>query len=162
MTIWKKVNKIIIKKCNSEAIYNKKNLKAEKRFNSKKSFQCFYITVILFDSVHRKDGSCYLEVLLEKQFNNLFLENYKKSWFLELWMFLLKYKHFLGVSVFRNIRKAFFWDKTRNFLGEFLFPKIQRSCISRNIRKAFFWENIRIFLILELERFISRKYKKHF
>ena len=108
MTIWKKVNKIIIKKCNSEAIYNKKNLKVEKRFNSKKSFQCFYITVILFDSVHRKDGSCYLEVLLEKQFNNLFLENYKKSWFLELWMFLLKYKHFLGVSVFRNIRKAFF------------------------------------------------------
>ena len=83
MTIWEKVNKIIIKKCNSEAIYNKKNLKAEKRFNSKKSFQCFYTTVILFDSVHGKDGSCYLE-------------------------------------------------------GGFLFPKIQRSCISRNIRKAFF------------------------
>ena len=39
MTIWEKVSNIIIKKINSELIYNKKYLKAEKRFNAKESFQ---------------------------------------------------------------------------------------------------------------------------
>ena len=31
----------ILKKLNSELTYNKKYLKAEKRFNTKESFQCF-------------------------------------------------------------------------------------------------------------------------
>ena len=45
----KKVNNTIKKEINSELIYNKQYLKAEKRFNTKESFQCFYIPVILFD-----------------------------------------------------------------------------------------------------------------
>ena len=49
----------IIKKINSEDIYNKKYLKAEKRFNTIESFQLFYTPVILLDSVYRKDGSVF-------------------------------------------------------------------------------------------------------
>ena len=37
MTIWEKVGNVT-KKINSELIYNKKYLKAEKRFNTKESF----------------------------------------------------------------------------------------------------------------------------
>ena len=37
MTIWGKVGNVT-KKINSELIYNKKYLKAEKRFNTKESF----------------------------------------------------------------------------------------------------------------------------
>ena len=65
MKIWETVS-TIIKKISSELIYNKKYLKAEKRFNTKESFQYFYIPVILFDSVYRKDGNYYLKVLFEK------------------------------------------------------------------------------------------------
>ena len=74
MTIWEKLSNIIIKKINSELIYNKKYLKAEKRFNTKESFQCFYIPVILFDSVYRKDRKYYPKVLLEKFIHNFFGE----------------------------------------------------------------------------------------
>ena len=35
MTIWEKVSKMITKRFNSQLIYNKKYLKAEKRFNTK-------------------------------------------------------------------------------------------------------------------------------
>ena len=49
----------IIKKINSEDIYNKKYLKAEKRFNTIESFQLFYTPAILLDSVYRKDGSVF-------------------------------------------------------------------------------------------------------
>ena len=70
-TIWEKVSDIIIKKFNSELMYNKKYLRAKKRFNTKGSFQCFYIPVIL---------------------------NLKN----------LNIKNFFRLSVFRNIRKAFF------------------------------------------------------
>ena len=59
MTIWEKVSNIIEKKINSELICNKKYLKAGKRFNIKRSFQCYYIPVILFDSVYRKGGNYY-------------------------------------------------------------------------------------------------------
>ena len=65
MTIWEKFSNII-KTISSELIYNKKYLKAEKRFNSNKSFHCFYIPVILFDSVNRKDGNYYYKVPLKK------------------------------------------------------------------------------------------------
>ena len=51
MTILEKVCKIIKKFLNSKIIYNKKYLKAGKRFNTKESFQCFYILLLLFDSV---------------------------------------------------------------------------------------------------------------
>ena len=71
MTIWEKVcNKI--KKIIVSLYIIKKYLKAEKGFNTKESFQCFYIPVILFDSVYRKDGSYYLKVYLEKFIHNIF------------------------------------------------------------------------------------------
>ena len=63
---------IISRKEYIELTYNKKYLKAEKRFNTKESFQCFYIPVMLFDSVYRKDGNYYLNVFLEKCIHNIF------------------------------------------------------------------------------------------
>ena len=45
----------IIKKINSQLIYNKKYLKAENKFNTQKNFECFYMPVILIYSVYRKD-----------------------------------------------------------------------------------------------------------
>ena len=48
MKILEKVSKIR-KKSYSELIYNKKYLKAQKKFNTKESFLCFYIPVLLFD-----------------------------------------------------------------------------------------------------------------
>ena len=48
-------------KFNSELVHNKKYLKAEKNFNIKKSFQCFYISVILIGSVYRKDDAIILK-----------------------------------------------------------------------------------------------------
>ena len=74
VTIWENVCHII-KKINIELIYNKKYLKAEKTFNT--SFHCFYIPVILFDSVSRKDGNYYPKVFLEKLIHNLFWRNPK-------------------------------------------------------------------------------------
>ena len=41
------------KKINSEFAYNKKHIKAEERKKDKENFQCFYIPVILIDSVYR-------------------------------------------------------------------------------------------------------------
>ena len=70
ITIWKKVSNI--KKINSELIYNKNYLKSEKRFNTKEIFQCFYIIVILFDSVYKKEGKFYSKVFLGKNFYNFF------------------------------------------------------------------------------------------
>ena len=43
-----------------------------KDHNKKKSFQCFYIPVILFDSVYGKDGNYYPKVLWEKFIHNVF------------------------------------------------------------------------------------------
>ena len=75
INVWqfgKKVNNTIKKEINRELIYVKQYLKAEKRFNTKESFQCFYIPVILFDSVYRKDGNYYPKVFLEKCIYNFF------------------------------------------------------------------------------------------
>ena len=55
----------------------KKYLIAQKRFNTKESFHCFYIPVILFDSGYRKDGSYYPKLFLEIVLIP-FLEKYKK------------------------------------------------------------------------------------
>ena len=71
---------------------NNKYLKAEKRFNAKESFQCFYIPVIKSDSVYSKDGNYYPKVFLEIFIHNFSLEKHKKFWYLGLWKFLLKYK----------------------------------------------------------------------
>ena len=74
MTIWEKVSSIIIKKFNSQFVYNKKYLKAEIRFNTKENFQFFYVLVILFHSVYRKDGNYYPKLFLEKFIHNFFGE----------------------------------------------------------------------------------------
>ena len=66
----------MIKIINSELIHNKSYLNAEKRFNAKERFQCFYKSVILFDSIFRKDGNHYVKVLFEKH-SKRFLEKYK-------------------------------------------------------------------------------------
>ena len=75
MTIWEKVSNIIKKKINNELLYHKKYLNAEKRFNMKESFQCFYIPVILFDSVYRKDENYYCKVFLENMIHNFISRN---------------------------------------------------------------------------------------
>ena len=71
-------------------IFDKYYLKAEKRFNTKESFQCFYIPVTLFDSMYGKGGNYYPKVFLEKFIHAFFSEKYKKFRFLGLWKFLLK------------------------------------------------------------------------
>ena len=65
MTTWEKVSNMIKRNFNSE-------LSKIQRFNTKENFQCFYVPVILFDSVCRKDGNCYLKVFLEKLNHNFF------------------------------------------------------------------------------------------
>ena len=81
MRIWQKVSNII-KKINSELIYHKKYLKDEKRFSTKKSFQCFYIPEILFDSVYRKDENYYPKIFLEKIIHNFVRRNIRNFGFL--------------------------------------------------------------------------------
>ena len=71
MKIWEKFSNII-KKFSSELIYNKKYLKAEEKFNTKESFQCFYIQVVLIDSVYRIDENCSPRVFLEKLIQKFF------------------------------------------------------------------------------------------
>ena len=57
---------IIKRKFNSELVYNKKYIKAGNKINTKESFQCIYIPVILIDLVYRKDENYYPIVFLEK------------------------------------------------------------------------------------------------
>ena len=71
MIIWEKVSNMI--KNNSELIYNKKYITAEKIYNStKESFQYFYIPVIVFDSEKMQT------IILECFYKNLFLVKYNK------------------------------------------------------------------------------------
>ena len=123
MTIWEEVSNIIKKTFNSELIFNKKYLKAKKRFNTKESFQCFYIPVILFDSVYRKDGIYYPKVFLEKFIHNFFLEKYKKFWFSGLWKCLRKYKEFFRGFRFLKYKKSFLLIKYKKCFRCFRFQK---------------------------------------
>ena len=67
--IWKKATSII-KIVINELICNKKYLKAEKRFNTKESLQCFYIQV--FVSVYKE-----IETIIQKCFwKNLFITSF--------------------------------------------------------------------------------------
>ena len=70
MEIWENVNNIKIK-IKSELIYDKKCLKPQLRFNTKESFYCFYIPLILIDPVYRKDENYYSKVFLEKFMLNI-------------------------------------------------------------------------------------------
>ena len=71
MKIWEKVSNAL-KKNNSELVCNKKYVKAEKNFNATEILQCFYILVILIDSVYKKDEHYYPKVFLEKVIHNVF------------------------------------------------------------------------------------------
>ena len=93
ITILEKVSKIIKVFLNSEIIYNKKYLKARKRFNAKERFQRFYMLLILFDSVYAKEGNYHLKVFLEKNLFITFLEKYK-YWVLGNSKFFLKRRVF--------------------------------------------------------------------
>ena len=81
MAIWENVSNIIIKKFNNELIYNKEYVKAEKTFNTEESIQCFYIPVILFDSVYGKDGNYYPKAFLGKFIHKFFWRSIIKFWF---------------------------------------------------------------------------------
>ena len=133
MTLWEKVSNIINKKINSELIYSKNYLEAGKRFNTKESFQCFYIPVILFDSVYRKDGNYYSKAFLEKFIINLF---------------------------WRTLRNFGIWDfkssswNVRNFFGGFCFPRYKKSFLLRKYME-YFWA----FRFLKYKNsFLLRKY----
>ena len=95
INIWqfgKKVSDVIKTNFNSELIYNKFCLKAEKRFNTKESFQCLYTPVILIDSIYIENKNCYPKVFLDiethcsnadeeyyhKKYINLFVEKNEK------------------------------------------------------------------------------------
>ena len=67
MEILEKVRNIIKNKFNSELIYSGKYLKSEKN-KHKVRFQCLYASVILIDSIYRKDENYYPNVLLEKYY----------------------------------------------------------------------------------------------
>ena len=82
--IWEKVSNIIKNKFNSELVYNKKYLKAEKKSYNRKikikeCTQSIYISVILIDLVYMKDKNYYPQVF-QKNINKL-LEK-KRSYFI--------------------------------------------------------------------------------
>ena len=62
MKIWEKVSNKVTKKAEKK--------KKKKKINTKEIFQCFYIPVILIDSVYRKDENYYPQVFLEKFINS--------------------------------------------------------------------------------------------
>ena len=80
MKIWEKVGNITKHKFNSELICNQKYLMV-KKMNTKESFQCFYIRVILIDSVYRKDKNYYPKVFLEKYIYNFLKKNLRNFGF---------------------------------------------------------------------------------
>ena len=67
MEILEKVSNIIKNEFNSELIYSKKYLQTEKT-HTKASFQCLFASIILIDSIYRKDQNYYPEVFLEKYY----------------------------------------------------------------------------------------------
>ena len=68
MTIWEKLSSII-RKINSKHTYNKKYLKAEKRFNAKEGLFLYTSNICL---IYRKNRNYYSKVFLEKFVHNYF------------------------------------------------------------------------------------------
>ena len=67
-----KKSTIASKKFNREPAHNKKYLKTKIKFykgkiSTKKGAPCMYISIMLIDSVYRKDENYYPQVFLEKQ-----------------------------------------------------------------------------------------------
>ena len=154
--IWKKVSNIIENKFGGKPVYNEKYLKTKiKSYNEKintnfhnnkipiAGSQCICLSVILIDSVYRKDKSYYPQV---------FLEEYK---------YAVKEKKFIindiempsddsdkedsgeensdeersdeTILMKKIIKYSFFLEKTRPLLDLLL-----ESSIPKNIRKTFF------------------------
>ena len=77
--IWKKVSNIIRKEFDSKPVYNEKYIKTKikscnEKINTnfhnneipKEGSQCICLSVILIDSVYKKDKNCYPQVFLEE------------------------------------------------------------------------------------------------
>ena len=82
----------IFEDCIGKIKCNEKYLKAEKKFAAKESFQCFYVAVVLIDSVYRKDEKYYLKVFLEKFIHNFFWRSIRNFGFWGFGSSLLKHK----------------------------------------------------------------------
>ena len=105
----------------------RKNLKADERFNTKESFQCYYIPVIIFDSVYRKDGNYYPKVYLEEFIHNIFGGFGSFFWNITKFCFL-KYKYFFPGFRLLKYKKRFLLRQYKKFPNiraiMFHFPKI--------------------------------------
>ena len=80
-----------------------KYLKAEQRFNTKESFQWFYVPVTFFGSLYGKDGNYYPKVFLEKSIYNF------------IWR-KIKMFGFWGIGISWNIRNSVSWNM-KHFAG---------------------------------------------
>ena len=75
MIVLEKVSNITKKIIYNKLIYNKFYLKAEEKFNIKDGFHCFYIPVILFDSIYVNSGNYYPKMFFVKLFITFFWKN---------------------------------------------------------------------------------------
>ena len=67
MEVLERARNIVKNKFNSKFIYSKKYLKGEKKQKKTKgSFECLYASLILFDSIYRKDKNYDPKVFLKK------------------------------------------------------------------------------------------------
>ena len=123
ITIWKFVKRLAIK-------WKKKlKKKKKKKLNTKESFQCFYIPVILIDSVHRKDENYYPQVFLEKFMNNFLWRSIRIFGFWGFWSSSWNIRIFPWPRNFCFLKyKKFYW-------GVIFLVFWARKVPSSNIRK---------------------------
>ena len=130
-------------------IIKKVKISKLKRFKSKENFQYSYITVILFDSVYKKDGNLNPKVILEKFIHNFFRRNIKKfgfccfgssSWSIRKFRFLKHKKIFRGFR-FPKHKESFLLRKNKEFFSGLLFQKYNNNILLRKYKKFF---NIRV------------------
>ena len=99
--IWKKVSNIIQKEFDSNPVYNEKYIRTKiKSYNGKinanfhnnkipkEGSQCIYLSVILTDSVYKKDKNYYPQVFLE-ECKYVVKEKRRLNLLLTTWKFLL-------------------------------------------------------------------------
>ena len=130
MTIWENVSTIIIKKL----IVN---------FNTKESFQYFYRTVILFDSVYRKHRNYYLKEFQKKFIHSLFWRSIIFS--------------FSGFGVFMLVGRKFHFPKYNNLVKSGLFLFFDPRKLLPKTQDVF-----QGLPLLKYKKFMFPKYKKSF
>ena len=124
ITIWKFGKRLAIK-------WQKKlkKKKKKKKINTKESFQCFYIPVILIDSVYRKDENYYPQVFLEKFINSFLRRSIRIFGFWGFWSSSWNIRIFLWPRNFCFLKyKKFYW-------GGIFLVFWSRKVPSSNIRK---------------------------